>query len=62
MRNYPGMTAQRHRELESTQTDDLTPEEAKAGWHFCPDWDYMLIHKFDPEMVGCCCSWKEGKL
>lgn len=52
------MTSQRYRELSKSDEQDLTPEETKAGWHFCPDWDYMLIHKLDPEIEGCNCECK----
>lgn len=27
-----------------------------TGWHFCPDWDYMLIHTSWPETDGCTCK------
>jgi len=56
-----GMTEQRYLELDRDYELDLTPEETKAGWHFCPDWDYLLIHNRHVEIEGCCCNWKEGK-
>lgn len=34
----------------------LSPEEIAAGWHFCHDWDYMLIHTTWPENDGCLCG------
>ena len=40
-------------------TEDLTPEEVEDGWHFCPDWDDMLIHVDDDEFQCCPCSWME---
>ena len=55
---HSNMTAARYRLLSTSDTDDLTPEETAQGWHFCPDWDYMLIHNLDPEIEGCCCEWK----
>lgn len=61
MRDFHGMTKERYRELDGDYELALTPEEVKAGWHFCPDWDYMLIHNLDIEIEGCCCNWKEGK-
>ena len=52
------MTATRYRELSRNDNDDLTAEESEAGWHFCPDWDYLLIHRSDPEIEGCTCEGK----
>lgn len=40
-------------------TEDLTPEEVEDGWHFCPDWDDMLIHPDDDEFQCCPCSWMD---
>jgi hypothetical protein len=37
--------------------EDLTPEEVEDGWHFCPEWDDMLIHADDDEFQCCPCSW-----
>lgn len=53
------MTAQRYRELSRSDTHDLTPEEIADGWHFCPDWDGMLIHTLDIEYEACCCERKK---
>jgi len=39
--------------------EDLTPEEVEDGWHFCPDWDDMLIHVDDDEFQCCPCSWMD---
>ena len=39
--------------------ENLTPEEVEDGWHFCPDWDDMLIHPDDDEFQCCPCSWME---
>ena len=35
--------------------EPLTPEDIANGWHFCPDWDYMLISKAMPETDVCTC-------
>lgn len=37
------MNNQRYVELESNEEATLTPEEMAQGWHWCDDWDYMLI-------------------
>lgn len=34
----------------------LTSEEVKAGYHFCPDWDYLVVGPEDPEKEGCSCD------
>lgn len=33
----------------------LTEEEQKE-WHFCWDWDGLLIHKSAPEFAACVCK------
>lgn len=34
----------------------LTPEEMAEGWHWCPEWDDLLIHPADGEYALCECS------
>lgn len=34
----------------------LTEEEVKDGWHFCPEWDQMLIGPDMPELESCTCG------
>ena len=35
---------------------DLTDREREEGWHFCPDWDFMLVNKNEgQEKDGCTC-------
>lgn len=35
----------------------LTKEELEEGWHFCPEWDEMLIGPpMKAEMEACLCS------
>jgi len=39
---------------------NLTAEEVEDGWHWCNDWDGLLIHVDDAEFLCCCgCSWME---
>lgn len=48
------MTKERYKELESDQDSRCTTDEVLRGWHFCNDWDGLLI---GPEMEGewdCC--------
>lgn len=49
------MTQERMKELEVTG-GALTSEETEAGWHYCPDWDYMLIGPDDAECESCLCD------
>jgi hypothetical protein len=49
------MTPQRARELELDMDAKLTPAELADGWHFCPDWDGMLVNKNDTEGEGRAC-------
>jgi hypothetical protein len=51
-----GMTRERYDYLNRTMESRLTPEEVAAGWHFCLDWDGMLIHKTWPEAECCACQ------
>lgn len=50
------MTRERYRQLMGDQSLKLTPEELAEGWHFCPDWDFLLIHESDGEAEGCTCD------
>lgn len=49
------MTPERRKHLDLTG-DELTEEEFKAGWHYCYAWDFMLIHKDEPEAECCECA------
>ncbi len=40
-------------------TGGLTEAEIKQGWHFCPDWDFLLISP-DSKEGECCTCTKEG--
>ncbi len=37
------MPAERYHELETNPKERLTPKELYEGWHFCCDWDGMLV-------------------
>jgi len=49
------MDIQRIQDLETTDTK-LTEEEVKKGYHFCPDWDGMIVGPNDPEWAMCLCG------
>lgn len=51
------MTEERYRTLEYGESV-LTYEELNEGWHFCPDWDFLLIQ--DGQSEPCCCEPYNG--
>lgn len=36
--------------------DSLTEKEISDGWHFCSDWDGLLINDDWPESEACSCG------
>ena len=36
--------------------DELSPEQIDKGWHYCPDFDFMLISPAMPEIEACLCD------
>jgi hypothetical protein len=38
---------------------NLTQEEIDEGWHWCEEWDGLLIHVDDDEFIPCTCSWMD---
>lgn len=54
------MTKERYQALMAPDSElSLTDEEVKEGYHFCWDWDGLLIHKDDPEAECCSCNLKQ---
>jgi len=53
------MSAKRYSFLMENQSESLTLQEYEEGWHFCWDWDGLLIHKDDVEFS--CCSCQSGE-
>lgn len=65
------MTKERYEFLMSDIDASLTQQEIDEGYHFCPEWDGLLIHKNDAESEYCSCeehteeqkiSFAKGKL
>ncbi len=53
----------RYMQLNSAESGQLTPDEMRAGWHFCPEWDYLLTNNNDPEGESCGCQpWRESEI
>lgn len=56
------MNNARYRELMNGAA--LTAKEVSLGWHFCPDWDGLLVGPNTHEKEGCNCpeltDWEES--
>jgi hypothetical protein len=57
-----GMTQERFDFLMQPFDDEdfivmLTAEELKNGWHWCDEWDGLLIHTDDIEFKHCTCEF-----
>lgn len=50
------MTEVRYFQLEQDTSLNLTEEEVAEGWHWCIDWDGMLVGPGMIEMECCGCS------
>jgi len=37
----------------------LTNEEIDAGWHWCEEWDGLLVNVDDDEFVSCTCKFMD---
>lgn len=49
------MTRTRYQALMADEGLSLTDQERGEGWHFCYDWDGLLIHSDDIEIESCHC-------
>ena len=49
------MTKERYIELDRTG-EGLTQEEWEAGWHWCYEWDELLVGPGMPEAKVCSCN------
>lgn len=60
--NYYGMPIERYDFLMEAAGPcaHLSEDEMKQGWHFCDDWDYLLIHVNDVEFNHCNCKHMES--
>lgn len=54
------MDRKRYLELSFNQELQLLSEEVKEGWHFCYDWDGMLVNRYDTEGEGAACTCFPG--
>ena len=49
------MTSDRYHKLVANPAEKLTPQELTEGWHFCLDWDLLLVGPGMEEQESCCC-------
>lgn len=62
------MDRKRYIELSTISGLSLTKEEMKLNWHFCPEWDFMLLfqikeHDEDHDGENCSCSkWTTAEI
>lgn len=49
------MTKERWSEIQKDQELKLTEQEINDGWHFCPEWDGLLVNSNDEEGEGAAC-------
>lgn len=50
------MTDDRYQELMTNDEAVLTKDELAEGWHFCADWDGLLISHSSVEYQYCTCE------
>jgi hypothetical protein len=50
------MTTERWRRLMSCEGLKLQPDEIAEGYHFCPDWDDLLVGPDMQESDTCTCD------
>lgn len=55
------MTPERYSLLSGPVSDSLTAAEMRQGYHFCPDWDFMLIRLGEPGGEPCYCKAWTGE-
>lgn len=54
------MTNERYKFLMDNEGSSVTDEEFKEGWHFCYEWDGLLVGPGMPELKYCCCASDEA--
>lgn len=55
------MINERYTLLQDSDSEPFTPEEIAAGWHFCPDWDFLLLNPSMDESHSCGCFTDQQK-
>ncbi len=55
------MTPARYKELDRDMNACCTAEEVAAGWHWCCEWDGLLVGPTMPEWDCCLCYSPEQR-
>lgn len=55
-----GMTDDRYARLMADDSEPLQQGEVDAGWHFCPEWDGLLVGPGMWEFEHCCPCGRGG--
>ena len=53
-----GLTNAERRKIERDGVVPLPLKKYEPSYHLCPEWDFMLICKYDPEFEACLCFSK----
>lgn len=53
------MDYKRYVKLNREEEPVLTDEEVSQGWHFCYDWDYLLVGPGTAEIESCNCTFDQ---
>lgn len=60
---FHGMSEERWdylmRPFDGDESIVLLPEEIEQGWHWCENWDGLLIHPSSEEFAFCTCPWMD---
>lgn len=56
------MTRQRYNQLMHNPELKLTDAELEDGWHFCGEWDGLLVHPACSEYEHCSCEGAKPRL
>lgn len=51
------MTPERYNALMDNEDLELTEDEMLEGWHFCMDWDFLLVGPGMEETQSCHCDF-----
>jgi hypothetical protein len=54
------MTKERYKELNNSTQGSLTTKEVNEGWHWCDEWDGLLVGPGMSEM-NCCSCFEDDK-
>lgn len=60
------MTPERYRQMNEPGDLKFTEAELREGWHYCPDWDFLVMRAGHPDpgaFDSCSCKcWTEDEI